>query len=437
MKKEFLFELLTGSLRGAIQLFPDKRTGKNLIYTMEDAALGAFSVFFTQCPSFLAHQKSMEEAKGKSNAQTIFEMEKIPTDNHIRDLLDPVAPEIVYPVFDDAYQILSEGGHIKPFRVFNGDLLIALDATWYFASKKIHCDNCSSIKHKDGSITYYHSALTPVIVAPGRSEVIALAPEFILPQDGHDKQDCENAAAKRWIQSRGGKYSSMGATVLGDDLYCKQPICKELLDKGFNFILVCKPDTHKTLYEWVELLEEGVDRHTVTVTRWNGKMREVYTYRYANDVPLRDGDDAIRVNWVELAITTEEGEILYHNSFVTNHKITDKKVESIVLCGRARWKVENENNNTLKTKGYNLEHNYGHGEKNLSSLLATFIILAFLFHTVLGFMDGKYRLLREKLSARKTFFNDIRSLTKYICFDSWDHLMSFMIEGLELTLASG
>ena len=112
-------------------------------------------------------------------------------------------------------------------------------------------------------------------------------------------------------------------------------------------------------------------------------------------------------------------------------------MESIVLCGRTRWKVENENNNTLKTKGYNLKHNYGHGEKHLSSLLATFIILAFLFHTVLDFMDGKYRLLRKKLSARKTFFNDIRSLTRYICFDSWDHLMRFMIEGLELTFDSG
>ena len=142
-------------------------------------------------------------------------------------------------------------------------------------------------------------------------------------------------------------------------------------------------------------------------------------------------------NWVELTITTKEGEVLYHNAFVTNDKITDKNVESIVLCGRSRWKVENENNNTLKTKGYNLEHNYGHGEKNLSSLLATFIILAFLFHTVLDFMDGKYRLLRKKLSARQTFFNDIRSLSKYICFDSWDHLMSFMIEGLELNPDSG
>ena len=84
-----------------------------------------------------------------------------------------------------------------------------------------------------------------------------------------------------------------------------------------------------------------------------------------------------------------------------------------------------------------MEHNYGHGEKNLSILLATFIILAFLFHTVLEFMEDRYRLIREKISARKTFFEHIRALTCYICFNSWDHMLDFMMDGLKLKLESG
>src|SRR4030043_2307256 len=107
MSNSFAFNKLTNSLGLVIESFPDKRTGDNLTYKMEDAALGAFSVFFTQCPSFLAHQKAMEKAKGKSNAQKIFGLKKIPTNNHIRDLLDPVSPKIVFPVFDDAFQILD------------------------------------------------------------------------------------------------------------------------------------------------------------------------------------------------------------------------------------------------------------------------------------------------------------------------------------------
>jgi len=85
--------------------------------------------------------------------------------------------------------------------------------------------------------------------------------------------------------------------------------------------------------------------------------------------------------------------------------------------------IENENNNTLKIKGYNLKHNFGHGKKHLSSLLMTFNLLAFLFHTLLDMMDSKYQLVRCKLPTRKTFFDDIRALTRYICFESWHGLL--------------
>ena len=112
------------------------------------------------------------------------------------------------------------------------------------------------------------------------------------------------------------------------------------------------------------------------------------------------------------------------------HEITKKNVAQIVEAGRARWKVENKNNNTLKTKGYNFEHNYGHGKKYLSNLLVTFNLLAFLFHTLLGIMDDNYQALRKKLPTRKTFFDDIRALTRYLYFDSWNDLLNFMIRGL-------
>ena len=94
--------------------------------------------------------------------------------------------------------------------------------------------------------------------------------------------------------------------------------------------------------------------------------------------------------------------------------------------------VENENNNTLKTKGYHLEHNFGHGQQHLSALLAAMNILAFLFHTVLGFTDEHYRLIRATLPTRKTFFQDLRALTRYLHFPSWEGLLRFMMRGLEI-----
>ena len=150
-------------LRGILGGFPDRRTGGNLKYSMQDIGLGAFSVFFTQCPSFLAHQKTLQQAKGQSKAQSLFHLEQIPCDNHIREMLDPVPPEKLFPCYDQVLESLRQAGHLESWRVFQDKLLLALDGTWYYSSQKIHCPNCSCLEHKSGDKTYYHSAVTPVI----------------------------------------------------------------------------------------------------------------------------------------------------------------------------------------------------------------------------------------------------------------------------------
>lgn len=423
------FRDIINYLKSLTSEFPDKRTGSNLSYSMEDAAIGAFSLFFTQSPSFLAFQRTMEQNKGKSNAQTLFGMRKIPCDNHIRNLSDEVNPSYVFPMF--SFIINGIIGYPDVFRSVSNNLLIAPDGTHYFSSDTISCENCFIKKHRNGTVNYSHSAVTPVIAAPGNDKVIASEPEFIMPQDGHGKQDCGNAAAERRLRKYGSRYSELNVTVPGDDLYCKQPICEVITEEGFNYIPVCKPDSHKTLYEWLKGADE-IQRSVIR--RWTGKRTEIDTYRFINRIPLCDADKAFEVNRCEIISTLEDGRVIYRNSFATNHEITEKNVIEIVMAGRARRKAENENNNVLKTEGYNPEHNFGHGNKYLSLLLLTFNLPAFLFHTVLDISDSKYKMLRKKLPSRKTFFDDIRALTRYICSDSWESLLNFMIRGLEIEI---
>ena len=253
-----------------------------------------------------------------------------------------------------------------------------------------------------------------------------------MPQDGHEKQDCENSAARRWISQYAERYRELGVTLPGDDLYSRQPLCEHALAAGLNFIFVCKPSSHQTLYEWLDNLSLAQDVHTLTQERRKGKRREQDTYRFANSLPLRDGRGAMKVNWCELTTTDLDGNILYCNAFVSNHIIHADNVVAIVQAGRARWKVENENNNTLKNQGYHLTHNFGHGSQHLSALLVTLNLLAFLLHTVLDMMDAKYQLIRAKLPSRKMFFQHIQALTCYICFENFDALLNFMLRGLKI-----
>ncbi len=427
------FDQLIGTLRECLAGLPDKRKGSNTQYSMETIGLSAFSVFFTQSPSFLSHQKSMEIDKGQSNAQTLFGIEKVPTPNHIRAMLDPVEPEAIFPVYDAVYRALDEQGILESFRGVKNTRYIALDGTWYFSSQSehIHCKNCSSIHHKSGECTHYHSAITPVIVAPGKPYAIPLRPEFIVPQDGHAKQDCEIAASKRWLDKNGAFYNTGNDTLLGDDLYAHQPFCRRALLHNFHFILVCKPESHIDLSKWIDLLEPGKDIHTTKMRVKNGNHWEEHTCRYANTVPLTEEEGALKVNWSEVTVTAK-GRQIYHNSFVTDFPITGDNVAGIVAGGRARWKIENENNNVLKNRGYNLEHNFGHGKEHLASMLVSLNILAFLFHAFLSFCDEAYRLIRSTLPTRRTFFEHIRALTCYIWFPSWQALMDFMMRGLEI-----
>lgn len=431
-RQSLQFDELVGHLKVQFMLFPDTRRGFNTTYSIADAALGAFSVFFTQSPSFLSHQEHLQNQNGKNNANSLFQVDNIMSANQIRNLLDPVAPKHLSPVFSNIYEQLREHRYLEDYQCLNDTMLIALDGVCYHSSSEVSCDKCYRREHKNGSVNYSHSAITPVIVAPENPHVISLPPEFITPQDGHNKQDSEHAAVKRWLSAHAVRYQPDGVTFLGDDLYSCQPICEAILSEQCHFLLTCKPDSHKTLYECVSALSHLGKLETLVVQRRHGKKHFNDTYQFSNQVPLRDGEDALMVNWCEIVTTDQTGTVLYKNAFITDHEICKENVAAVAQAGRARWKIENENNNTLKTKGYHLEHNFGHGEQYLSQLLLTMNLLAFLYHTVLHLVDKAYELIRNALRKRKTFFDDLRALTRYMCFDSWDALMQFMMKGLEI-----
>lgn len=432
MTKPVTFNRLLPVLERAFAQLPDQRTGQNATYAMRDAAMAAFCVFYMQSPSFLAHQEAMQGREQRNNARSLFGIKKIPSDPQIRNLLDPVTPANLSAPFWEVFGLLEEAGELQAYRRLADQWLISLDGTQFFGSTKIHCKRCTVTVH-NGIEYYAHTAITPVVVAPGETRVIVLEPEFIQPQDGQVKQDCERNAGKRWLARNAHHLAKHAVTLLGDDLYCNQPFCEQVLSQKLNFIFTCKPDSHIALYTEVALLAR-IDAVTqFTQRHWTGKGHDVWTYRYVNDVPLRAGADAMQVNWCELTIVQETtGKQLYHNAFATNHRLTAANVPAIVAAGRARWKIENENNNVLKNYGYHLEHNFGHGAQYLSMILVLLNLLAFLFHTVLDLCDQVYNRLRTHLRARKTFFNDLRALTRYMFFASWDEMLNFMYVQLEL-----
>jgi hypothetical protein len=434
MTKPVKFQMMLGQVRHVFEKVPEVRTGRNTHYGLADVGLGAFSVFHMQEPSFLAYQQHMQEREGRNNAKSLYGIKDIPSDGQIRNLLDAVNPSYLREPFWEIYNLLQDSGHLDDYRSVGRTLLCSLDGTRYFTSDTIHCPNCTVYEHEKGP-SYVHMVVLAVLSAPGHQQVIALEPEFITPQDGHDKQDCEQQAIKRWVSRNAPRFEPWQVTVLTDDLHSHQPLCELLLENKLHFLMTCKPESHSALYEEIDLLTkvEGAVQ-TMSVRRWSGRHHEVSTYRWVVQVPLRAGAAALRVNWLELTVVHEEtGRQLYHNAWITDHELTSQTVVEAAAAGRARWHVENQGINVLKNQGYNFEHNYGHGDQHLSAVLLSLLLLAFLFHTVADFTCSMVHAIRIALGARRNFFADLRALTRYLYFSSWDDMISFMFRQMELS----
>jgi hypothetical protein len=105
-------------------------------------------------------------------------------------------------------------------------------------------------------------------------------------------------------------------------------------------------------------------------------------YRFINQVPLNASNPDLLVNYLEYWEINDDGEEEYYIRFLTDIELHQDNVYYIMRAGRARWKIENETFNTLKNQGYNLEHNYGHGEQHLATILAMLMMLHFLIDFV-------------------------------------------------------
>jgi hypothetical protein len=406
---------LLEELKEVCRMFPDTREGRSGNIGVEDFGLSAFSMFFMQSGSFLSYQRALEKGQKRSNCQTLFGIGKIPSDNYIRVMLDEADPALLQPCFDRLVAYLGKPEMRKAFQRLGGRTLIAWDGTEYFNSYKISCPNCLTRKRSNGKTENYHTMLSATVVAPGHTKVLPLMPEFIAKQDGHEKQDCERVAVKRWFEKHGNRVKSLRPVYLGDDLFACHPIARMVTENGDDFIFTCKETSHKALMDFIEgatceMREDKVRK---------GRVTETFRYKWIEDVPLRDGEDAIKVNWIGFQILDAKGGVKYTMSWVTSLPVTSNTVAEIARCGRARWKIENESFNVMKNHGYELEHNFGHGKQFLAMSLATFNLLAFAWHSILDCLDPPWQAAREAAAKRTRFFSTIVSLTAFVVFPSW------------------
>jgi hypothetical protein len=442
MKKKLTQKSLFQSLEDIIPAIPDHRSTNHTIHSLRDAIFVAFSSFFLQARSLKGHIKFLNSTKAKKNKKALFNIQTVPTDTHLRNLLDDIPISYFESVQDDIIFKMQRSNVLSEFkasikvegkRVEMGHL-IGMDGFEYFRSKCICCNHCCQVHHRDGSIDYFHRALLSGLIHPTRDLFLPITQEFIVKQDGSDKEDCERTAAKRWLKMFRIKHPHLPVTILSDDAFCTQPYICDLRFNRCGFILSCQPGSHKTLYDWVDGLRNIGDLPKVENKFRNGKKWYIAIYEYANKVPLRDTDDSIYVNFVMVTIR-ERGtnEVIGVHSYVTDYKLEKDNCIEIATFGRRRWKSENEGNNELTNNGYHLKHNFGHREKNLSHNFVLLNLLAFMMHIILAYVNQEgYAALRNAAETLYACFERLRGIFLLVACHSWEQFYQLAMEGIDL-----
>ncbi len=422
VKKHLSFGGLRRRLSSHFIGLTDSRQG-DVEHTMHDCMMSGFAMMFYQDPSLLQFQKRLQEGIHRNNLNTLYNVQSIPRDTQMRDVIDEVDSVELEPLFEDFFKPLQRGKHLEDYRVFDQYYIVSIDGSGYFSSNKINCPGCLKKKTKKGNkekVRYEHQIVQAALMHPDKRQVIPLAPEEVKNTDGTKKQDCEINAGKRLVNKIWQAHPKLPIIIVADSLHSKQPFIEYLQSKGMRYVLVAKEEDHKILMEWINEQRQLGKVSRLEVEDQKGRL---HVYEWINEMPLNGNKDTIWVNYFEYWLVNEKGKVTYHNSWVSDFEVSEENVRELVRIGRCRWKIENEVFNTLKNQGYHIEHNYGHGKKHLSMNFFILNLLAFFMHQIFELTDGLYQQCRKALGSKKELWNNLRSVIRILIFPDWETLL--------------
>ncbi len=401
---------------------PDYRPA-DVDIALPDVLMSAFAMFSLKAPSLLAFDKERTEG----NLHTIYGIQRVPCDTYMREILDPVSPKWLRPVFTSVFRQLQRGKALESRTFLDGHYLLALDGTEYFSSKTIHCASCLHRVHRNGSLTYAHQLLGAAIIHPDQRAVIPLMPEPIINRDGTDKNDCERNAAKRFVAKLRQDHPHLKLIVTEDSLSSNAPHIETLQDHDLHYILGVKEGDHAYLFQEVQAAEHA--GRVISYERHDRAAGLVHRFRFLHDVPLHASHAEVRVNFIEYWEMGQDK--VQHFSWITDLRVTKRHVFHLMRGGRARWKIENETFNTLKNQGSHFEHNYGHGEQHLSVVFAMLMMLAFLVDQAQQLCCAWFRAVWRKLGSKRLLWERMRALCYTYALTSMRQLFEALLYGFK------
>jgi hypothetical protein len=273
-----------------------------------------------------------------------------------------------------------------------GRFLVVFDGTGQLHFRQRHCPHCLE-QHSGQQTLYYHNVLEAKLVTPD-GLAISLDSEFIENADPEaSKQDCELVAFRRLAGRLKKDFPQLPLCLGLDALYANGTVMDICGKNHWKYIITFKEGSLPALWtEYQALLKQCPENRKTHTTPAGAKQSFAWVEQLEH---VDDQERRYPVNAFQCREEQNSQTTLF--AWLTNWPLSRETIVALGnRGGRCRWKIENEGFNIQKNGGFNLEHAYSTGERQIKN----FYVLLQIAHLILQLVERGSLLSQD---ARKLF----------------------------------
>lgn len=376
-------------------------------------------IFMVRLMGLMCSIKSMNEMTREFNTQETIEniarmcelgLNEIPHCDTINDVFEKVKVEEIEEIIKDIITKLIRGKILTKFLVRDKYYHIIVDGTGLATSRKRYNKNCLVKNKTDKNGNKYQEYSTYVLEAKlvVGNMVFSIGSEFVENSNNKNfihrkiskykklekktynkkedkrknlsyqkyKQDCEIKAFERLAKKIKKNYPRLNILISGDALYANQKVIDICMKNKWKYIIRLKEGAIPTLYKEFEKIVS--EENECNVDKYEFVTKIAYKDYETNVIRYKD----------------KETEFTY----MTDLPITNKNIESSIIVGRKRWKIENEGFNIQKNGTFDIGHLYS---KNAVAIKAHYLMIQ-IAHIIRQLVEnGSIALKSQKLKIKE------------------------------------
>ena len=368
-------------LNKMISELTDKRNKSYIKYKMKTLIITRLFALICGITSMTNINDNFNKEHAIKNLSSICKqtLKEIPDWQTIQDVIEQLNIKEIENIRKYIVKALLRSKMFDKYR-HNGAFQLLVDATGISSHDYNLNGNCITKKSKNGVIKFYKQVLEAKIVV-GKI-VISLDTEWIENanmETEKKKQDCEINAFKRMAIRIKKNYPKYKFIITGDALYATTPMINICKDNKWNYIFNLKKDRLKQVWEDFQ--------DNVNFKNETNKLN----YKLSCNIKFKSNI----FNALSYTEIQDNKEVTFN--YITNLKVNNHNIESIVDMGRRRWKIENEGFNEQKNGTFKISHLCSRNE-NALRIHYYFIQIA---HIIRQLLEYGSKLLNDMKKKKK------------------------------------